>query len=144
MIFSGEIGTVTAIKGNKVNILFNTTDACEDCGLKIICAPGNDNSRVLTLDNPGDIQTGQQVRVEEISDMELHLALAQFGLPMLLFLAGLLLGYYVPLPGNLRPELTGFIVGLIGLGLSFPLAKGVIRNIANQVPEKYLRIVSAS
>lgn len=141
MLFHGERGVISAVDGDKLKITFVTTEACDECGLKVVCSPGHDDARVLTLDNSDNFQLGETVGVEEISNMELHLALAQFGLPMLLFLLGLFSGYYLFPANSLPKELVGFLCGLVGLALSFPLAKHFIGKIADQVPEKYLRLV---
>jgi len=144
MLFHGERGVISGIEGGKLKVTFISTEACDACGLKVICAPGHDDARVLSLENTDNFQAGEQVQVEAVSNLELHLAMAQFGLPMLLFLAGLLLGYYFLPTAGLPQELMGFITALLGLALSFPLAKGLIRRIADQVPHKYLRLVRAS
>jgi positive regulator of sigma E activity len=141
MLFHGERGIISAVEGDKLKITFVSTEACDDCGLKVVCSPSHDNARVLTLDNSDNFQLGEKVAVEEISNMELHLALAQFGLPMLLFLIGLFLGYYLIPSTSLPQELVGFICALLGLALSFPIAKRLIKSIAEQVPQKYLHLV---
>ena len=141
MLFSGESGVVHSLDETHVVIKFSDKDACDHCGLKVVCAPGKESDRRLTLVNPGDVQLGQMVQVEEMSNLELHLASSQFGLPMLLFLTGLLLGYYLPLSSSLPKELVAFLFALVGLVTSFPLAKALIQNITDKIPEKYLRIV---
>jgi len=193
MIFSGETGIIRALDQAQVTIAFSINDACDTCGLKVVCAPGKSldqkltpisglkspddvipreslqdtqtsppevvtelsrstlegafnrlgsadgNQFGLTLPNPGDLSIGQSVQVEEMSNLELHLALIQFGLPMLLFLFGLGVGSV--LPQSLMPkELMAFLVGLVGLGISFFVAKHLVRRITDIIPDKYLRI----
>ena len=142
MLFNGETGIIDSLTDNQVVIGFSAKDACDTCGLKIVCAPGKESQRSLTLSNPGNLTLGQAVKVEELSNLELHLALAQFGLPTLLFLLGLLLGYYLPLKAALPRELVGFLFSLVGLGMSYPLATQRIKTITKHIPEKYLRIIA--
>jgi len=141
MLHHGETGLIQSADGAKVTILFTTVDACDTCGLKVICAPGKQTERLLTMPHSGDFQPGQKVQIEERSNLELHLALIQFGLPMLAFLIGLLIGYILPFQNFLPRELSAFLVACVGLGLSFFVARHLVQKIADIVPEKYLRIV---
>jgi len=144
MLFSGEGGVIIALDDSQIKISFTSSDACDSCGLKIVCSPGEERARILALPNPGNLTLNQKVRVDEISNLELHLALSQFGLPMLLFLLGLLLGYYAPISSSVPRELVGFMGALMGLAISFPLAKHLIQKISDVIPEKYLRIIAVN
>lgn len=141
MLYNGETGFVQTSDGSQVTILFSTGDACETCGLKVVCAPGKKSERLLTLPHAGDFQPGQKVQIEELSNLELHLALIQFGLPMAAFLIGLFLGYVLPFQDILPRELSAFLLACVGLGLSFFAARGLVQRIVDIIPEKYLRIV---
>ena len=141
MLYHGETGFIQSADGTEVTILFTTVDACDTCGLKVICAPGKQTERLLTLPHSGEFQPGQKVQIEEHSNLELHLALIQFGLPMLAFLIGLFIGYFLPFQNVLPRELSAFLVACVGLGLSFFAARHLVQNIADIVPEKYLRII---
>ncbi len=141
MLHHGETGLIQSADGQVVTILFTTVDACDTCGLKVVCAPGKQTDRLLTLPHAGEFEAGQKVRIEEHSNLELHLALIQFGLPMLAFLIGLFIGYILPLQDFLPRELSAFLLACVGLGLSFFIARHLVQKIADVVPEKYLRIV---
>lgn len=141
MLHHGETGFIQSSDGEKITILFAAIDACDTCGLKVVCAPGDQTERLLTLPNTGDFQPGQKVKIEEHSNLELHLALIQFGLPMLAFLMGLLIGYFLPVHEIMHRELSAFLVGCVGLGISFFIARRMIQRIADVIPEKYLRVV---
>jgi len=141
MLYQGEIGTVQTWDGQTASILLQHEDACDTCGLKVICAPGNHSKRLLKLPHNGNLEVGQEVTLQEGSDLELHLALAQFGVPMLAFLLGLFLGYLLPFQDILRPELWAFVGSCLGLFLSFFVARQQVRNIVARIPEKYLRII---
>lgn len=139
MLFSSETGIVTDVNASGVQINFTSGDACDNCGLKVVCAPGKPSERSLTLPASGEFTPGQRVRVEETSNVELHLAMTQFGLPLILFLTGLMAGYFAP-QSILPKELAAFIVALLGLAISFFTARSLVQKITDVIPEKYLRI----
>ena len=141
MLYNGETGFIQSTDGSEVTVLFATGDACETCGLKVVCAPGKQSEGLLTLPQAGDFHPGQKVQIEELSNLELHLALIQFGLPMVAFLIGLFLGYVLPLQNILPRELSAFLFACVGLGFSFFAARRLIQRIVGIIPEKYLRIV---
>ncbi|NQT61496.1 MAG: SoxR reducing system RseC family protein [Candidatus Marinimicrobia bacterium] len=141
MLYNGETGFIQSADGSEVTILFTTGDACETCGLKVVCAPGKQSQRLLTLPQAGEFQPGQKVQIEELSNLELHLAFIQFGIPMAAFLLGLFLGYVLPFQDILPRELSAFLVACVGLGLSFFVARQFVQRIVDIIPEKYLRIV---
>ena len=140
MLFNGDLGVIHGISAGKLRIHFDSKDACEECGLKVICAPGDKSQRELTLPDPGGLESGQSVHVVETANLELHLALAQFGLPLLLFLFGLFIGYSFPLIHNWARELNAFMDAVLGLVISYPLAKGIIQRITDRIPSHYLMI----
>ena len=141
MLHHGETGFIQSSDGKKITILFAAIDACDTCGLKVVCAPGDQTERLLTLPNTGEFTPGQKVKIEEHSNLELHLASIQFGLPMLTFLLGLIIGYYLPVQEFMRRELSAFLIACIGLGFSFIMARRLVQKIVDVIPEKYLRVV---
>ena len=142
MLFNGETGVIQTLDESHINILFSSKDACDTCGLKVVCAPGKESERNLKLPRTGEFTVGQQVRVEELSNLELHLSLIQFGFPMAMFLVGLLLGFFLSSGDVLPRELVGFLAACIGLGISFFVARKQVERIVDLIPEKYIRIVA--
>ena len=142
MIHDGETGLVQSISAGGVTVIFERLDACDACGLRLVCAPGKPLDRRLTFPSSPGLNVGQRVQLESISNLELHLALIQLGLPLLFFLAGLFMGYNIPLEGYLPRELTGFLGGMVGIGLSFYVAKKLVRRMVDKIPHKYLRLIS--
>ncbi len=142
MMFNGETGVIQSVGDSRVTILFSKKDACDTCGLKVVCAPGKESERILSLPHAGEYHIGQSVRIEELSNLELHLSLIQFGYPMLLFITGLLIGYFFPLQAFLPRELSGFLVACVGLGFSFFSARNMVSRLVERIPDKYLRIVT--
>ncbi len=141
MLFNGEAGIIQALDDTYITIAFSSGDACDNCSLKVICAPGKQSERSLTLPNPGHVSLGQKIQVEELSTLELHLALIQFGLPMVAFLIGLGLGFIFP-QSLIAKELMAFLLALVGVGISFFTARRLVQKITDIIPEKYLRVVS--
>ena len=92
-------------------------DACETCGLSMVCQPAGEHARTLSLRQHSGLAVGTQVRIKIDSRREFQVALWQFGVPMLSFLFGVLLGY------ALLPALWGSIelsASLAGLGMLVP------------------------
>lgn len=138
-MFFGEQGVVQIMDNDQIAIVFSQGDACDNCGLKAVCAPGKESLRMLTLPDPMGLKQGQRVQIEEKRDLELHLASIQSGIPMLLFIIGLLLGYSINLPG-LGPELSGFVIACVALAGSFFLARRMVQRINKNIFEKFLAI----
>ncbi|MCF7806914.1 MAG: SoxR reducing system RseC family protein [Candidatus Marinimicrobia bacterium] len=139
-MFSGEQGVVKILPDKQVVIMFDRGDACDNCGLKVLCAPGHESESMLKLPFQEGLLPGQHVRLEEKRDLELHLALVQYGLPMLAFLAGLLLGYFLPIPG-LVPEVSAFVSACLFVAGSFFIARRMVAWINRNIFEKFLRIL---
>lgn len=138
-MFSGEQGTIREIENSRMAIVFEQGDACDSCGLKVVCSPGSLTERMLKLPKQEGLEVGQKVRIEEKMDLEFRLALIQFGLPMLAFIIGLFPGYFYPIPG-LAPELSGFLVACLWVGASFFLAKRLVKNLSANIFTKYLSV----
>lgn len=141
MILNGETGTISAVDGESIVVNFTRGDACDACGLKVVCAPGNQSQRRLTLPFSGEFKPGQQIQIRELSNLELHLALIQFGLPTLAFLVGLAFGYLFP-QQLVAKELLAFLGASMGLGASFFAARSLVQRIVDVLPEKYLEVIA--
>lgn len=138
-MFSGEQGVIRNIDNSKMAIVFEQGDACDACGLKVVCSPGKESERMLTLPKQVGFTVGQHVQIDEKLDLELRLALIQFGLPLLAFILGLFPGYFYPIPG-LAPELSGFIVACLLVAGSFFIARRMVKRLSESVFEKFLSV----
>lgn len=138
-MFSGEQGVIREIDNSQMAVVFEQGDACESCGLKVVCSPGDRSERMLKLPKQEGLVVGQRVRINEIRDLEFRLAMIQFGLPMLAFILGLFPGYFFPIPG-IVPELSGFLVACIWVAASFFLARRMVQQVSDNIFEKYLSI----
>ena len=111
-MFSGEQGVIQELSNSQLAVVFSHSDACDACGLRAVCSPENSTERMLKIPKRSEFTVGQKIRFEEKADLELHLAVIQFGLPLLAFILGLFPGYFYPIPGVV-PELSGFLVACL-------------------------------
>lgn len=140
MLPTGEPGVITAISGDRLTIQLTNVDACDECGLQVVCKPGNDDSRSMDIRYVGDFHIGQRVKLVERINLEWRMATIQYVLPLLMFILGLLLFYFIPLQG-IAQELWAFLGGCIGLGLSFLLSRGLMERLARGAAKQALAVV---
>lgn len=126
-----DTGTVTDIKGGFATIIFESADDCKDCGIKFLCSPGADNQKSITLENTINAKLGDKVAVTEASNVLLKISVLQYGVPLIGFLAGIIISTQMNI--KLNPiELYQFICGLIGLGLGGLISNSIIKRMAKK------------
>jgi positive regulator of sigma E activity len=139
MLPTGERGTILAITGDRLTIDMNPEDVCEECGLTLICRPGSNGEQLLEIVSAGSFQVGQSVKLVEGIDLELKLALTQYGIPLFFFLVGIFSVY--PIPQSILPsELLGFMGGLAGLVGSFWVSRAVMGRIARNSSARAIQV----
>jgi positive regulator of sigma E activity len=143
MLPSGEPGIITATDGDRITIQLTNQDACEDCGLQLVCKPGGSDDRSLEINSPGEFQVGQQVKLVEQINLEWRLASLQYLLPLLLFIAGILGFYMIPVSA-IPVELLSFVGGCLGLVVSFLISRHLMARLAKGLATRALRVVSLS
>ena len=123
-------GKVFKVEKNTIWIEFEPYGACHSCGICTISKSGN---MVLAIENTADAKIGDWLEVE-ISPLPVSLApFISFGLPVILFLAGVILGNFVS-------ELVSVIAGLFFLFFGFMLVKMIDRYL-NRSKKYAARIV---
>ena len=111
-------GIVQRIEGDKAFVTLMENDACEDCGARIMCAPGEEGERGVLARNQIGAVIGQKVQVTESRDLLLKLSLMQYGLPLLGFLLGIFALYFSKITvAGIADEVVYFVGGLVGLTL---------------------------
>ncbi len=140
MLPAGEPGIITDVSGDTLTIQLTNDDVCDDCGLRLVCKPGEGENRSLQITYPGNFIVGQRVRLEEEIDLELRLTLIQYVFPLIMFIAGLLLFYLLP-SGNIPQELLSFIGGCLGLFASFWVSRHWMQSLARSMGGKAIRLV---
>ena len=114
-----EEGIVTATAGGSATVAILKSDACDDCSAKIFCGAGESENTVEVSDSFG-VQVGDSVRILIRGESLFAAAGILYGIPLLLILAGILVGTYVYDPAVMPRELWSMLLG-IGLAAIYYL-----------------------
>ena len=131
-------GRVFQITATRVEIELAENSACTTCSLSIVCKPGKEQQRRISLPNPGDLHANQIVHLEENSSLTLKLAALQYGVPLVGFLIGIF-GIYALDGGPLWATLGG----LVGLAAGAGIAYARIRYWVTSRTPQFFRILSS-
>ncbi len=135
-----DTGKVVKTEGEIAHILVKTGDQCISCGAKKLCSPMSIEERIIIAGNSVGASVNETVHVEETGSITLIIGLLQYGLPLIGFIAGILICYWVFPEFNFLPiEIVQFIAGLIGVVIGGVFARYKIEQISKNV-EKYLTI----
>ncbi|MHB1340776.1 MAG: SoxR reducing system RseC family protein [Coriobacteriia bacterium] len=109
-----ELGTVVAVRGDRVDVSVGPSAACEGCKL---CSAGSSASEMLMRDvlDPVGASLGDRVEVHISESLRMQAALAIYVVP----LGALFVGY---LAGFLLGESIGADPDLVGAGLGIAAA----------------------
>ena len=131
-----DIGIITNINGNYATIIIiESTDDCKDCGIRFLCSPGSEKEKIIRLENTIDAKIGDRVAISEASNILLKLSFLQYGLPLIGFLLGIVIGTQIPI--KLQPvEFYQFLCGLFGLGIAGIISYLIIKRMAKK-PAKF-------
>jgi len=121
-----ETATVIAVKDRWVSVELEEKDGCHECGAKMICRPNATGKRTLKMLNTIGAKVGDQVLIEQIGANQFKLTLIQYGLPLVGFLAGILISnHYIKhslwgVPAEIMQMFcgTGMVV-MVGFGIYF-------------------------
>ncbi|MFC1565563.1 SoxR reducing system RseC family protein [Candidatus Neomarinimicrobiota bacterium] len=132
-----DIGRITKIDDNFATIVIDSTDDCKDCGIRFLCSPGSEKEKIIRLENTIDAKVGDSVSISEASNILLKLSFLQYGLPLIGFLLGIVIGTQIPI--KLQPiEFYQFLDGLVGLGLAGIISYLIIKRMAKK-PGNYFK-----
>ena len=112
-----EKGIVTELKGELAVIKMKRTEACAKC--RACIAGMSEKEMVMEADNQCNAQVGDWVELELVDNGFFFAVMIMYGIPLVAFLAGILLSYFVFLPRlmpQMNPDLPSFIIGLIFTG----------------------------
>ena len=111
-------GLVTDANGSFVTVHIIRKEACGECRA---CLSGmTEKDMDIHAKNLCEAEVGDWVELELQDNAFFHAVLIMYGIPLLGFLAGVLLGNFVLasiLP--IRSELTAFLTGCIGVGVCY-------------------------
>ena len=113
-----EVVEVTEVNGNNATVFIQRSTACKDCGM---CMVGKKNLEVYaTVKNTLNAQVGDKVTVEMELRNVLSASMIMYTIPLIGFVAGLLLGHNVfSKMWGTPADLTGFGLGMILLALVY-------------------------
>lgn len=114
-----ERGTVVAIKGDRVDVLFKRGTSCGDC-----CACGmmaGSDEMTIDLKNTIGATMGDRVVVEFSGRKSLKSSAIMYVFPLVFFVVGILLGYNFGdrVFPNMLVDYSAMIFGLVIMGVAF-------------------------
>ncbi len=107
-----EEGVVLRSADGKATVSVMGSDACHECGAKLFCSASGAEENTVEVRDPFGVQAGDFVRFVIRGEAMFRVAGLLYGIPLLLILAGILIGMYLFDPGILPQELWSFILGL--------------------------------
>ena len=105
-----EEGIVSGVEDGVASVILNESAACSSCAVKTVCKPGEDDLKILTARDPFGVKPGDHVRISVKGKNVLAAAFLLYGIPLILFLAGIFIG--MPLFRD-QKELYGTIMGFV-------------------------------
>ncbi|MBE0645496.1 MAG: SoxR reducing system RseC family protein [Bacteroidetes bacterium] len=115
-----EEGIVLSAASGRATVAVALGDACEECTAKVFCSAGESKQNTVEARDPFGVHAGDHVRIVVHGEDMFKAAFLLYGIPLLLILAGILLGTYVFDPGLMPTELWSFILG-VGLAGAYYL-----------------------
>ena len=130
-----EEGIVKEVKDGLASVIINESDACSSCAAKAICKPGEEKSKILTARDPFGVRPGDNVKISIKGKNVLSAAFLLYGLPLILFLAGIFAGMqFFPSRKELLGTITGFVLIAV-YSFFLKLYANSIRNKNKLIPE---------
>ncbi|MDL1969372.1 MAG: SoxR reducing system RseC family protein [Candidatus Desulfofervidaceae bacterium] len=112
-----EIGTVVETWNQKAKVMVKRSSECERCKASGLCGMLNKQYMVLEAENPLGAKKGQKVVVSLTSEEELKAAFIVYGIPVIGFFIGALLGCWLNIGNN--QNLSVFFFSILFLVLAF-------------------------
>ncbi len=105
-----EEGIVKEVKDGIAQIILNESGSCSSCAAKAVCKSGEDEQKILPARDTLGVHPGDKVRIAINGRNILTAAFLLYGLPLVLFLAGIFFGikYFVH-----QKELWGTVLGFV-------------------------------
>lgn len=125
-----EEGIVKDVKDGLASVIVNESSACESCAAKVVCKTGDEDSKILTAKDPIGVHQGDKVRVAVKGKNILAASFLLYGLPLILFLAGIFAGLnYFSSQKELWGTILGFgLIAVYAVILSFLSNKNINKN----------------
>jgi sigma-E factor negative regulatory protein RseC len=115
-----QTGTVQSVRGPYVDVLVKRPDACHGCGA---CKLANDEPRIVAARNDVGALAGDTVEIELSGDILMRAVGLAYGVPLVMFMLGLLLGEPIARRIGLavNPSLASAITAFIFLAAGYYL-----------------------
>ncbi len=121
-----DIGTVTAVSGNRITVEINKGEGCKSCGIKGLC--GNSMKPVvLQFETKDKYRIGDKVKVSIPGGIRVLSSLLIFGVPLMA-----LFGFFL-LARVFVSEIAAVVIGFAGLSLAFLLIRCLDRSIGKYI-----------
>ncbi|MPW26002.1 sigma E factor regulator [Alkalibaculum sp. M08DMB] len=118
-----EIGIVNSINGNKASVIIQRSAACGDCGA---CQVGKDRLTMETYAiNEINAKAGDKVEVEMAFKNVMKAAIIAYGIPLIMFILGSVLGTLYTNIILEQPEnpIISFLSGLILMAVAYMIIR---------------------
>ncbi len=105
-----EEGIVISSSNGIAEVVITKIDNCEHCSAKIICLPKDNNSRTLKVIDNFHTRPGDVVKILVQGSTILKFSTYIYAVPLLIFIAGIMLSYYIL--DFKKNEICSFLFGL--------------------------------
>lgn len=106
-------GVIKEKKDGKVHIrIEENMDACKGCAAHALCGKKDCDEAKVILNDRDDLQVGDEVVIEEKENILIKTSLLAYGIPLVFFVGGILLGMLLP-ETKIPKELLQFVMGCI-------------------------------
>ncbi len=110
-----EEGIVLSAAAGRATVEIAVGTACDECGAKVFCSAGEEKQHTVEARDPFGVHTGDRVRIVVHGEDMFRAAFLLYGIPLVLVVAGVLIGTWVIDPQVMAAELWS---SLLGIGLA--------------------------
>jgi sigma-E factor negative regulatory protein RseC len=109
-----ETGQVVGLEDRYALVELEENEACKGCGARALCLPGDSKKRLRVL-NSIEAEVGDGVALELDHSQQLKMAAMHYGLPLVGFVLGVLLGalFFSKPVGGFPVEIGQFLCGVV-------------------------------
>jgi len=132
-------GIIKEKKAGKVFIeIEENTDACQGCAAHALCGKKDCAEALVILNDREDLKVGDKVEIEEKENILIKTSLLAYGIPLVFFAAGILLGGLLP-ELKIPHELIQFLTGCVGLVVGGILGRYFAKHLSQRI-DKYFSL----
>lgn len=131
-------GVITEKKNGKVHILItDNANACEGCAAHALCGKKDCSDAQVVLNDRTDLKIGDEVTIEERENILIKTSLLAYGIPLIFFIGGVLLGLLLP-DMTFPKEVLQFALGCIFLVLGGFLGRWMAKVLSQRIDKYFL------